>query len=141
MEDKMNLESFQEESKADNNQDPEKDSHLLKSLYSTKRTYSDLMNFVERKKDLPNVTEDFNEKEGFPKYLGSSIIKGYALKNFNSSHLKDGDELYLKREKKVLADEKKNNKLKKQNSNKGFNDNIIRILSKNNEVDKFNSIF
>lgn len=138
-----------EESKLDNSQKSE-EYDIIKTI-SAKRTYSDLMKFssIEINENINKINKTCLEKniekeiEGFPKYLGGSVIKGYALKNFNAASLKIGDELYLKRERKILIDEKKLKKKEKKNINlnKGFNDNIIRILTKNQEVFFFYSIF
>lgn len=138
-----NAELAIEESKVDNSQKSE-EYDIIKTI-SAKRTYSDLMKYSPLEKIDENINKitktcfektQENEVNGFPKFLGGTVIKGFALKNFNAGSLKMGDELYLKREKKILVDEKKLKKKEKKNNNfnKGINDNIIRILTKNQEV-------
>lgn len=55
--------------------------------------------------------------------------------------MKKGDEIYLQREKKILlSDQNKKKKTKQNLNNKGFNDFIIRILSRTQEVKSKNNI-
>ena len=101
-----------------------------KLFHPLKRPYSDILKSAAS--DLKTDSSGKNV-EGFPKYMGSAHIKGYSIRSFNVAYLKKGDELYLKREKKVLIDDKKKKKTKPITS-KNFNDNIIRILTRTQEV-------
>lgn len=111
---------------------------LKQTFFPLKRNYTQLeRNDQETEIGSYSVSETKNKIIGaFPKYIGKAIIKGYTLRSFNLSHLKRGDEFYLKREKKMLLEEKIPKKKTKPITNKGINDNIIRILTPNQEVIK-----
>ena len=109
---------------------------LKQTYFPLKRNYTEL----ERNDQMTengnySVSETKSKMLGdFPKFIGKAMIKGYTLRSFNLSHLKRGDELYLKRERKMLLEDKNPKKKTKPNINKGINDNIIRILTPNQEV-------
>jgi hypothetical protein len=109
------------------------------SFFPMKRPYSDIeKGESSMEKPIACLSErKIGEKSDFPRNIGKAIIKGYTLRSFNLSHLKKGDELFLKREKKVLIDDNKKKKKTKPITNKGLNDNIIRILTRNQEVFSF----
>lgn len=109
---------------------------LKQTFFPLKRNYTQLeRNDQETEIGSYNASETKNKiLGGFPKIIGKAIIKGYTLRSFNLSHLKRGDELYLKREKKMLLEDKNPKKKTKPVINKGINDNIIRILTPNQEV-------
>ena len=110
---------------------------LKQTFFPLKRNYTQLER-NDQETEIGSVSENKNKiLGGFPKFIGKAIIKGYTLRSFNLSHLKRGDELYLKREKKMLLEEKNPKKKTKPTINKGgINDNIIRISTPNQEVIK-----
>ena len=86
-----------------------RDFNKKNAIFPIKRPYSEVSKASEIK-----IHEKITD---FPKFLGTAMIKGYTLRSFNLAYLKKGEEIYLKREKKVLIDEKKKKK-NKPNSTK-----------------------
>ena len=108
---------------------------LKQTYFPLKRNCTELERNDQMTENGNYVSETKSKILGdFPKFIGKAMIKGYTLRSFNLSHLKRGDELYLKRERKMLLEDKNPKKKTKPNINKGINDNIIRILTPNQEV-------
>ena len=108
---------------------------LKQTYFPLKRNCTELERNDQMTENGNYVSETKSKILGdFPKFIGKAMIKGYTLRSSNLSHLKRGDELYLKRERKMLLEDKNPKKKTKPNINKGINDNIIRILTPNQEV-------